>query len=150
MAEGFISDLIGVHDLRDQDGTILPRRNVLTVVDGNVQDDPVNGETVIAFKRSQTVSTVSPGGNITLTNVDADLYRVGTPIMLQGLGAPTVYGKRLAFIANASGSSVTIMHNESAAAPEERFITATGENVVLPEDTAALVIHDGSAWRLVT
>lgn len=150
MAEGYLSDLIGVHDLRDSNGVTMPRRNVVTILDADVRDDPAAGETVIAFRRTQAIELVTPVGNMVLPNTDADMYRVDDNATLYGLGTPPAgYGRKLVFIVNASDGVVTLEHDSVSAAAAERFLASDSNDLSLPPEAVAVVIHDGSAWRIV-
>jgi hypothetical protein len=151
MAEGYLSDLLGVHDLRDSDGQTLPRRNVLMVRDADVHDDPVAGETVIGLRVRHEVQSVPVGGG-EIVNVDADVYRVSDAGTFYGLGAPTEGGRQRVFIINASDGNITLVHDsDSADHAEARFYTQAQVDLIMASQNMVLCVYDSgsSRWRVL-
>lgn len=152
MAEGLLEDILGLHDLRVNDGSAVPRRNkVLVAGVASIADDPVNRETVLTIGESKNWRGVSVLTPQELTNLDADVYRIAEASggTLWGIGAPSVTGKTLIHIVNATGGNFTLAHENTGAAATSRFKASEGVDVVLQYGEARQALYDFNASRWV-
>ncbi len=115
MAEGFITDLIGIHDIRKEGGSLLPRRNVLNFLNAVVADDSTDRETDVTFFRDFTPTLVAPIVDAELANTGRLVYRVSTAVTLFGLEAPTLSQPLLIIGVNASTGDIILEHESASA-----------------------------------
>lgn len=155
MSEGFLRDLVGIHDVRDNGGSLLARRTVLDFVGADVEDNPVAGETIVTFRQQDEVELVTLTASAQLANVDADIYRIthtDAAHVLYGLTAPTTGQRKLVWIVNPHASLNLVLKHQSgsATAAVDRFIgPGAADYTISPGSMAKLVYDTTSArWRV--
>jgi hypothetical protein len=148
MADGYLSDLIGVHDVRDHADSLMPRRNVLAIHGGTVRDVPASGETQVRMAQAHDEQVVeTSGANVDITNVDADVYVVTEATSLRSLGAPITGGRQRVWIVNGTGSAITPADEAGAAAATSRFTNPS--TLTIAAGLARLCLRVSDRW-LVT
>ncbi len=152
MAEGFITDLIGIHDIRKEGGSLLPRRNVLNFLNAVVADDSTDRETDVTFFRDFTPTLVAPVSNAELANTGRLVYRVSTSVTLFGLEAPTLSQPLLIIGINASTGNI-ILANESTSTTSvaNRWRTADALDKTIAANGIWLALYDRliNRWRVL-
>lgn len=155
MSEGFLRDLIGVHDIRDNGGSLVARRSILDVIGADVEDDPVNGQTIVTFRQQHDVQPVTLTASAQLANTDADLYRIthtDAAHVLYGLTAPTTGQRHRVWICNPHASlDLVLKHNSgSATLAVDRFSGPGSADLTLSAGSIACAIYDTTAarWRV--
>ena len=143
MAQGFLFDLIGVHDVRKDGGSLLPRRTVLNFLNALVADDSTDRETDITFFRDYTPTLVAPVASAELANTGKLVYRVSTAVTLFGLEAPSLSQPLLIIGINASNGNI-ILENESASAatPANRWRTSDALDKTIAANGIWLALYD--------
>lgn len=152
MAEGFIFDLIGYHDVRKDGGSLLPRRNVLNFPNGLVNDNSATRETDLTFFQDYTPTLVAPVAGTQLASTGKLVYRVSTAVTLFGLDEPSLSEPLLIYGINASSGSITL-ENESASATAvaARWRTADALDKVIAPNGIWIALHDRqiNRWRVL-
>lgn len=152
MAEGFITDLIGIHDIRKDGGSLLPRRNVLNFLNAVVADDSTDRETDVTFFLDFTPTLVAPVSNAELANTGKLVFRVSTSVTLFSLEAPTLSQPLLIIGINASTGNI-ILENESASATTgaNRWRTADALDKTIAANGIWLALYDRliNRWRVL-
>jgi hypothetical protein len=148
MPDGYLSDLPGVHDIRDHAGSLMPRRNVLAIHGGTVRDVPASGETQVRMSQAHDTQEVeTAGANVDITNVDADVYVLTAATSVRSLTAPITGGRQRVWLVNDTGSAIAIADEAGAATATARF-TNPG-TLTIAAGIARLCLRVSDRW-LVT
>jgi hypothetical protein len=155
MSEGFLSALVGIHDIREDGGSLVARRTVLDFIGADVEDDPVTGETLVTFRQQHEVEPVTITASAQLANVNADAYRIthtDAAHILYGLTAPTTGQKHRVLIVNPHASLNLVLDHQSgsATAAIDRFIGPGAADLTISPGGFAVAIYDTTTarWRV--
>jgi hypothetical protein len=158
----FIDDLIGIHDLQVNGGTLLPRRSVINIIGSGVTaaDNPTLGTTDLVLPTSAGGSTISPAALVANANdysppgySTASVIRVTstTTVNITGLNDGAQASVRPVLM-NVGSNAITLVHQSSASQTTYRFICPGGTNYTLDAGSTVELVRDTVAnrWRVVT
>lgn len=152
----FFENLVGIHDIRVNGGSLLPRRTTINVVGGRAED--VNGTTQFSVGITPVwAATAVVSSNLddaTFTGFDGatdmPLDPTGSTRSISGFdsGSLTVFRKR---IWNFSGGSIDLelLHNDSGSAAANRILTPDGLTMTVAAGEVATIQRTANNlnWR---
>ncbi len=152
--EVFFNNLLGIHDLKSNGGSLLPRRSTLNIKGGSVED--VNGVTQITVPNTP-VWVADP---FILSGTEHDLttpgFAASTDIIIFTAASATITGFDAAGILtqrkriwNTSASAVTILHDDAGSLSANRVLTPGGATLTIDAGTAFTIQRsaDNLKWR---
>jgi len=149
---GYLDDIPGYRTVLANGGTALPARNVLDFRGARLEDDPLNGQTIVHVERQHKVVTLGVAEGQTLANLDADLYLLThAGVTINGLGSPEVVKSRKyrIWLCNAVNFvNLGLAHNLGSL-PTSSIITPSGSTLLVgPQGISPLVWDPGAQrWR---
>ena len=157
-SDGFLSSLLGIHDVQVNGGSLLARRHTLNIVNGLVED--VGGVTQISAVSSPAwldtgviaaqQDDYNPTGFASASEVPVSTV-AARDITGFVSGGVVVYEKRI-WNLSAGAFSVTLKHDDSNSAAGNRIFGPGGADVVIAYQTAAKLIWSpgDSHWKALT
>lgn len=151
--DAFFRNLIGIHDMLVNGGSLLPRRHKLNFVRGLVEDVDNTTRVTIAFDPVwlPTFSTA-----IDIDNFKTDGFAGASEVPFDPTGARTITGfaatgltvfeKR---IWNFGAGNVIITNDDAASDPANRVLTNTGASISISPNNAVKLVRtaDNANWR---
>jgi hypothetical protein len=158
----FLDDLIGIHDLQVNGGSLLPRRSVLNVIGTGVTavDNPVTGCTDLTLPTNAGGTTISPAALSSNTNnfspagySTASVIRVSasTAVAITGLN-DAVQANVRPVLMNVGSFTITLSHQSASSTTTNRFVCPGSVDYTIdPGETVELVRDTTSnRWRVVS
>lgn len=156
----FLGNMIGYHDIRVNGGSLLPRRNQINVVGGEVED--IGGETRISITTKAVwapditplfadVNDYLPNSFATSSDIPiAPIIAARTVTGFSTVGL-AVYTKR---IWNTAGTALdlVIAHESASSLATNRVTSSFGTDVVIAMDEFVTLIRNSTdtRWLLLT
>ncbi len=153
--EVFFNNLLGIHDLKSNGGSLLPRRSTLNIKGGSVED--VNGVTQITVPNTP-VWDATDGFILSGTENDitTDGFAESTDILLLSATSATITGFDAAGILtqrkriwNFSSEGVLVLHDDSGSLSANRVLTPGGTTLTIEAGTTITIQRaaDNLKWR---
>lgn len=160
----FTDDLIGIHDLSVNGGSVLPRRALLNVIGTGVTatDNPTTGATDLSLPTSLGGTTITPPTLLVATHnyappglSGASVQRWSSSSALNVTGID-VSGISFAvslrpMIINVGSFTITLKHESSSSTAANRFIGPGNADYTLTTGSTVEIVRDtvSSRWRVV-
>ena len=151
MAEGFLDRLLGIHDIRFNGGSKLPRRNVLNFLNGRVLDSVGETQIIVADNPvwSPTDLLTAQADDYTTAGFEdlTDVALTGNQDVTGFVAAGVNVLKKRIWNLDETGNT-RLLHENVASLATNRIITPGGSPLVITSNDGALIVRNfaGTRW----